>query len=491
MTLHYRHFLILLFVLVGMAKSHAQISIDASTFVGPTIDTWGFDIKGGVNRMNKTSKAKVYYQDTSANLLRVSIEANAHMLDGSISTDTSLGIDWQDNYDRMLDSVRTAKAVNPNIEIFASLKLRGANTFPSWTTDAGTTGKIFNNDVELVNRQNYAQVLTNYVSFMADEGIKIDYLGPNNETDGALTVNRYDEVVENLNSNLNTLVGNGTLDPSFHQFQIVGGEGFAVDDSSAFIAGLASNGDLHTVDIAGSHFYAKTVANGNDSPGSWDTMSVSSGGKKMWFTEVHMNAYNTNKGETAGDNIRKMRGGMSTIFDANKRGVSGFSWWSGAENNNRISHLLRRELVNSTMNGTPIATSPDFDVATQNDPLFQAYLTGDLLHLWLANPGSTMSDLVIDIDNLAGQEFGLLNVRNIFWANGDIIDSDGAYSGELDWTYDELTQQFTISQLPANSVALMSFTAIPEPSGLGLVVIFGLYFFAFNRRRFKLSPTLC
>ena len=72
---------------------------------------------------HNAERAQKLYGETPANMVRISMEANAHLEDGSV--DESL-------YGPMLISIANIRAVNPAVKIFASLKLKEAQTFPAW-----------------------------------------------------------------------------------------------------------------------------------------------------------------------------------------------------------------------------------------------------------------------------------------------------------------------------------------------------------------------
>ncbi|QDU89631.1 hypothetical protein Pla175_30240 [Pirellulimonas nuda] len=99
------------------------LTVYISSHVGPTVKRWGWDIKQGPNRFSTPAKASAGYVDVSANLLRIPIEPTYHNPDGSVNVAL---------YQPDITAIKSVLAVNPEVEVFASVKLRGQDTFPEW-----------------------------------------------------------------------------------------------------------------------------------------------------------------------------------------------------------------------------------------------------------------------------------------------------------------------------------------------------------------------
>ena len=87
--------------------------------------------------------------------------------------------DWESRSHFFAIVAKTIRAVlnaNPDVELFASLKLQGANTFPDWVSQPSNdwpaeTGGIFGNTVDRPNPEHYSTMVADYLSFLRDEGI--------------------------------------------------------------------------------------------------------------------------------------------------------------------------------------------------------------------------------------------------------------------------------------------------------------------------------
>ena len=461
-------------VSIGPSKAEGQVVIDPRTPTGPVVERWGWDLKGDLGRLNTTSKARSHYRDADANLLRIPFFVDAHFSNGIVDTN---------RYSRMLTSIQNVIAENPDTEVFASLKLLGGDTFigpdsdPDWVT-AGTAawpfdsgGTIFGNQSNRPNPEHYSQLVADYVSFLDGHNISIDYLGVNNETDGALGVSRYIETVDLVKSELTTRGINTS------SIQFIGPDTFSPTTAVNITNNLATENRLDTAEIIGSHYY---YGHGNHTRDRWVSMSQASGGQDLWFTEAHINSSNSNNGDSAIRNITRMRNGMAMVFSANAAGdgavdaqgdligASSFVWWGGGGDDNSIDDVIKREIINTMIDGQPVATTPGFIEQTPDDdsPLYQAYVQDNRLNVWIANPADEEMDFSIDLaagrllDNANSAPTGTYwqgceSATDCHGTFGNTINSDSTGSLTFDVSVDK--SGLTIDHIPFNSVALLSF----------------------------------
>ncbi|CAN0378820.1 unnamed protein product, partial [Ectocarpus sp. 4 AP-2014] len=170
--------------------------------------------------------------------------------------------------------------VNDDVEIFASLKLQGGDTYPDWLGDGTTawpesTGTIFGNVVERPNPEHYSSLLADYVEYLQGFRVKIDYLGINNETDGALDVSRYIDTIDRLEAEL---ISRGVPE-EYRSFQYVGPDTFGLNSAVNITQSIASQSRLDTLDVVGSHFYPQ---HNSGEETDWETISSITGGTPMW-----------------------------------------------------------------------------------------------------------------------------------------------------------------------------------------------------------------
>ncbi len=122
--------LVILAVLSSPVLSQT-VQIDPGSAIGPKIIRAGWDIKAWPARLNTVGEARGLYVDVDANFLRVPFFPQAHAEDGTVD---------ESQYDIELDAIRSVVAVRPDVEIYASVKLNGAATFPAWVNQQ-TTGR--------------------------------------------------------------------------------------------------------------------------------------------------------------------------------------------------------------------------------------------------------------------------------------------------------------------------------------------------------------
>lgn len=148
------------FALLSLPASAVDIAISPLTATGPQVQRWGWDLKAFPERLDTPSEAQKLYGDLPANLVRFPIFADAHFQNGTVN---------EARYATELLSLSRIVAVKPTVQIFASLKLQGATTFLAWVQST-EDGSIFSSTAKKPLVVEYAQLLADFVSFMAGKG---------------------------------------------------------------------------------------------------------------------------------------------------------------------------------------------------------------------------------------------------------------------------------------------------------------------------------
>ena len=321
------------------------VQINPDALIGPTILRAGWDIKAWPARLNTESEARAMYVDVDANFIRIPFFPNAHSSNGTVDVS---------QYDIELEAIRAVLAVRPEVEIYASVKLLGANTFPAWVTAPTAAwptqgGSIFNNAIIRPNPELYSTMVLDYLSYLKDEGISIDFLGLNNETDGAVPVDRYIATHDLLEAKLDAAGFVG----EFRDFKYVGPDSFGIPTAERFIDGLADAGRLDTIDSVASHYYPQH-GSGNES--DWQDLTRLSGGKPLFHTELHMPGGTSTIAELS----QAVRDALSVQFASIRNGVDSYIWWDSGNNTNRVRDVIKRQVMTTTLGAAPVFTTPTY-----------------------------------------------------------------------------------------------------------------------------------
>jgi hypothetical protein len=422
--------LVLLVLATSAAAAPIRITLDRPA--GPRVEYWGWDLKGNIRLIPNPARANELFGEVPANLLRIPVFANAHSADGTVDTRA---------YAAMLASIRNARAANPQLKIFASIKLLGADTFPAWLAGS-RRGQIFANTVAVPDAARYAALLASYVRFLQSAGIAIDYLGIDNETEGAVPPAVYVDTLRALQSALHD------LPPEYRAFRFVGPDAYSLQDSVNFMRQIASAGAGKAVDVAGSHYYYGT----REAPtrSGWQQLAKASGQQPLWFTEAHINA-----GEGA---ITELRRGLAMVFSASIGGASGFVWWDPAAAAGSLRLAIEREVIRTMVGAQPVETSPAFREQDTNAaaPLYQAYRNGDTVWLWIVNPGRADQERVVQLDSgavvkVTGATFwrGSMQTGDVPDGGMQVVSTDGG-------------KRFLITTIPADSIGMIRLSIGPS-----------------------------
>lgn len=446
-------------VVSSAAAATAQtVTIETGTSIGPRIVRAGWDIKAWPLRLNSAAEARRLYRDVPANFLRIPFFATAHNEDGSVNTSV---------YSDELNAIRAVLNENPDVEIYASLKLQGGDTYPDWvgqgTNDwPAETGRIFGNTVDRPNPELFSTMVTDYLSYLKDEGIAIDHLGLNNETEDALNTERYIATYDLLQSKLATAGITG----EYGDFEYVGPDSFGIPTAERFVDGLGDAGRLDTLDYAASHYYPQ---HGSGSEGDWEDLSEKSGGLSLWHTEVHMPSNSAAVNEIS----QTVRDSLSVLFASFRNGVDSYIWWEPPNTIDTIREIVKADLITTTLDAAPVFTTPIYD--GKGDPdgeaLFQAFVKDGEVTLWIVNPDDeAITDLSIEMLDFH-LATGITSVTYLA-PDGD-NDLDASDIGQLLTTLDSDGLGFVIDEVAAQSIAIVSFSVVPEP-GTALLLALGI-----------------
>ena len=427
--------------LTSLAASGQTVQINPDVAIGPTIIRAGWDIKGFANQIDTIPEARRHYLDVDANFLRIPFNPNAHNEDGTVEIS---------QYEVALNAINSVLAVRPEVEIYASVRLLGAGTFPAWVSQPSAawpaeTGMIFNNTVARPNPELYARMVMDYLSFMREQGISIDFLGLNNETDGAVPPDRYVATHDLLEARLDA----AGFPSEYRDFQYVGPDTFGLPGAEGFIEAIADAGRLDAIDIIASHYYPQFIS-GNES--DWQDLSDLSGGLPLFHSELHMPSNEPAIAEIS----QTVRDSLSIQFASFRNGVDSYIWWDSGNNTDEVRDVVKREVMTTTLGAAPVLTTPTYQDRGDSDgePLFQAFVEGSQVTLWISNPGSEINNLSV---NMLSQQVGsCLDGRQYLAPDGD-NDLLRADISPLNFTLSENGQSFTIEQIPSQSVAIVTF----------------------------------
>ena len=416
------------------------VQINPEVSIGPTILRAGWDIKAWPARLDTEGEARGLYVNVDANFLRVPFSPNAHNEDGTVVVE---------EYAIELAAIRSILAVRPDVEIYASVRLGGANTFPAWVSEPtaawpAATGSIFGNVVERPNPEHYSTMVLDYLSYLRDEGISVDFLGLNNETDGAVPFNRYIATHDLLEAKLDAAGFVG----EFRDFQYVGPDTFGLNSAVQFVDNLADAGRLDTIDVVASHYYPQFVS-GDES--DWRDLSTISG-RPLFHSELHMPGNSAAIAELS----QTVREALAVQFASIRNGVDSYIWWDSGNNTNEVRDVIKREVMTTTLGAAPVFTTPTYQGRGDVDgaPLFQAFVEGSQVTLWIANPGNDMNNLPV---NLLSQQVGSCLSGNVFLAPDGDNNLTASDVVPLAFTQSPDGSGFTIDQVPSQSIAVVTF----------------------------------
>lgn len=302
---------------------------------GPSIAKWGYDVKqDGRSRALKPALAKEIFVDIGMNLLRVPVRALAAHPERGIANIK------EGEYADDLDAIKNVKAVRPNVDVFASVKLLGKNSFPKWVETGGE-----------VDAGAYATLIENYLAFMKSKGVTIDFLGVDNErkfNEGNITPGKYNKIASDVKD---WCRGHDVKVPDF-----IAAEDYGPSEDTGWLKDLwQSPAQFQHVDHIGVHIYSKHRDGGYLA--AMNTLSNNLHGKKLWDTELHWNDLDKDD-EVRWDDLRR---GMLTAMDHFDQGYHALSWWAfQPRSRGTKASFIMSELVSSTI-GAALLPTDDVD----------------------------------------------------------------------------------------------------------------------------------
>ena len=414
---------------ICISPSLAEIKIDPSKPVGAKVNYFGWDLKGWQDNTSTPDRARILYSDVPANLVRIPIFARAHTEEGNVDPKPLR----QDAGEPRPDSEPQSE-----VKIFASLKLLKSDTFPEWI-ESEESGKIFDATVKKPDPARYAQLLAGYIGWLRDQGVAIDFLGIGNETDGALSSDRYVETVRLLREEL----AKRKFEENYTSFQWIGPDSFGVPTALKFAREIDRERAEDTVDIWGCHFYPDLNSGTID---DWEELARKSDGNPVWHTELHV------RNSEGDDNVAKIRDGLAIVFATNKAGVSGYVWWARAFEDKSMTNLIRHQVTRTLLGGACIETSGNYE-AKGNRPSAvaqQATRVGDKVYLWVCNPGDEIWGETVNLNRVE-----VAGLSGICWRGPDSSGLGG--QSELPCDPVQPGKPISLPIIPGNSISLFTF----------------------------------
>ena len=273
------------------------------------------------------------------------------------------GVVMASYYDPHAEVILRAKQRNPDLIIFASKKLKGQDSYPSWTkTESG------------VIPVQYAALLADYIEHMNARGIEIDVLGIDNESElneGNITPVRHKEIVDELNA----LAGAR----GFSMPLIVGYEDFGPNKNN-WMADLMTHGWGDRMDIYGTHYYPEwRPVTRLQADLAW------AGTREKWGTEMHWGA------NPRVDDWVEAEQGISALWDCTDNGMNCLIWWDYKRTGFRGSMLNNFTIPLLGAYVLSVDDGDGADIASHGKLQTRAFLKGNQMTIYALNVTDTAS----------------------------------------------------------------------------------------------------
>jgi O-glycosyl hydrolase len=359
-------FILTVVLTIFMANSAAaQTGGDAiiypEKYMGKKVEHFYFDVKNGADKVHTTSFANDLYVADDMNGIRIPIYG-----DDKHPAHPSAGVVVESYYESIIKSIefsRTAR-IGKDYYVFASKKLDGQNSFPAWTKNA--------NGVIVTE---YVKLLTDFLLYMKDKGIEIDYLGIQNEeefNEGNITPAKHKAIVDSLRD---ITARNGLKMP-----KIVGYEGYGPNKNN-WVRDLKNAGWLDRMDVYGTHYYPHLRPN---SKLLADLALI--GDMPFWSTEPHWDS----KAEV--DDWKEAEEGICALWDQLDAGMSGVMWWAYKRSGSLRGNLMRTFTV--PLKDATLIDMIDIDgrgTATYGKLQTRAVRKDNTITVWAVNNHATTS----------------------------------------------------------------------------------------------------
>ncbi len=292
--------------------------IKADEYYGRKLTKHFYDLKYAAGAINSTTKAYTYFKLDNMNGIRCSIFGN-----DDAPAHPSSGVVEASYYEKMITSIKYAMIARGSepLTIFASKKLNGTGTFPSWVKES---------DGLTVNPENYSKMLLDFIEYMDSEGITIDVLGIDNEIEyskSGLEPDTYHATVTRLKERLTDA---GLPIPLF-----IAPERYKVNNT--WMQTFFDNEEYHSsMDIYGMHYYPTQRDN------FYDPLKVDlelKGEREFWATEPHWNI-DSSISSPYTDVLHYAEDTIGAIWDQTDLGLDNIIWWAYSREGDTRGYLI-------------------------------------------------------------------------------------------------------------------------------------------------------
>lgn len=348
--------IILLLPLASFAQTGGDAVIYPDTKLGNPITDFFIDLKASASTIGDATKAHQFFVDQNANGVRVPIYGNQanpyHVGPGQIDTAGYAAIK------AAIIRAKTARG-NQDFTIFASKKLDGQNSFPSWTKDSNG-----------VIPSQYAILLADYLVYMQSVGLPVDYLGIDNEAyynEGNITPQKFKDIVD--------LLKGYAISRNFKMPKIVGYEDYGPDKNN-WMQILSENNWLSRMDIYGTHYYPQYRPKGKLLSDLTYANHLT-----FWSTEPHWD--NTKAGT---NDLSLAEQAMCALWDQIDLGMSGFMWWVyGGANKVRENLMYATSIPIKDAQKIDMDDIDGRDISTLGKLQTRAFRKGDKITVYAIN----------------------------------------------------------------------------------------------------------
>lgn len=326
-------------------------------------------------------------------------------------------------YDDIVEVIKSAKAVKPNVKIFASIANgdgygqhhHGTKKFPS-------SWKCCSDNVYRLNLTAYASYLDSFMQKMRDAGITIDYLGPWNEDPADDSDHK--KVFDQMNH--------------LGATQKVGLERWALTTSVSDVDDVEDR-----TDIIGSHFYDDGVLGESNWDATWASL-VNSSEDPVWYTESTRYSIN--------DNIDRLIAGLDNIFPAMRSGVEAVIFYQACNrivyangSTPAIKYSGFKNLVNNASGKVMDSSSDDSAIKVVS------FGDGTTLNVHILNTGTSSKMVSVRLTN--GYSVSGAVTRTIWDASNTEKSNSYTLNGDSMWNVACPANGYTHLNITLNQVA--------------------------------------
>ena len=359
-----------------------------------------------------------------------------------------------------VSGLKKALAVNPDLVIFASKKLNGDGSFPTWVLSTDKNGDgVADWDV---NPTAYAGMLIDYLEYMADRDIPTHVLGIDNEqvyNEGNIIPSRFRNVIDQLTSQLATrnatrlAAGKAAIPMPI----TIGPDDYGPNKAD-WLKNIENNAWGDRLGIYGTHYYPHL----RDSalPGLEKDLGMA-GTRERWHTELH---WNTRDGA---DDFDELEPGIGSLWDCTDRGMNGYVWWDYAREEDELRGSIMRRMTTRLLKSRPVYMD-DIDgdnILTHGLLQTRAFRKGNLLYVFAINISSSAyanHGFVLNTGSIAG------DVTYHQWVDlqPTVVNNNPAFGTKCSFTTGNAgttnSSRFAIT-LPERSVTAFSVPYAPPP----------------------------